>query len=86
MYYCRIYGLYNFPNVNGSFLPMMIGAGMTSAIMNPLHAEDTQAILGANVVMGCDPNCGAWIKRYRDPEAPEGAGGSRREGRRRARG
>jgi 5-methyltetrahydrofolate--homocysteine methyltransferase len=38
-------------------------------------------------VMGADPNCGAWIRKFREP-APEGAageGGRRREGRRRAR-
>ena len=65
---------------------MMIGAGLTSAIMNPLHAEDIQAILGADVVMGHDANCGAWIRKYREP-APEGEAGAggRREGRRRAR-
>ncbi len=51
---------------------MMIGAGMTSAIMKPLHAEDQQAIAGADVVMGNDPNCGRWIKKFREP-APEGA-------------
>jgi len=63
-----------------------LGAGLTSAIMNPLHPEDRQAILGADVVMGHDPNCAAWIRAYREP-APEGeAGAGRREGRRRARG
>ena len=81
------FGLPNRRGLNAAFLPMMIGAGMTSAIMNPLHAEDIQAILGADVVMGHDPNCGSWIRKYREP-APEGdAGGAgRREGRRRARG
>ncbi len=81
------FGLPNRRGLNAAFLPMMIGAGMTSAIMNPLHAEDIQAILGADVVMGRDPNCTAWIRKYRDPAmvAPEGAGG-RREGRRRNRG
>jgi 5-methyltetrahydrofolate--homocysteine methyltransferase len=66
---------------------MMIGAGLTSAIMNPLHAEDIQAILGADVVMGHDANCAAWIRKYREP-APEGeagAAGRREGGRRRAR-
>ncbi len=52
---------------------MMIGAGLTSAIMNPLHPEDRQAILGADVVMGHDPNCMAWIRAYREPP-PEGEG------------
>jgi 5-methyltetrahydrofolate--homocysteine methyltransferase len=82
------FGLPNRRGLNAAFLPMMIGAGMTSAIMNPLHAEDLQAILGADVVMGHDPNCMAWIRRYREPaaegEVVEGARG-RREGRRRAR-
>jgi 5-methyltetrahydrofolate--homocysteine methyltransferase len=84
------FGLPNRRGLASSFLPMMIGAGMTSAIMNPLHAEDLQAIAGADVVMGNDPNCGKWIKRFREP-APEGAAGegsSRggREGSRRRRG
>jgi 5-methyltetrahydrofolate--homocysteine methyltransferase len=84
------FGLPNRRGMNAAFLPMMIGAGMTSAIMNPLHAEDRQAILGADVVMGHDPNCASWIKSFREP-APEGAsaeGGARgrREGRRRDRG
>ena len=80
------FGLPNRRGLNAAFLPMMIGAGMTSAIMNPLHAEDIQAVVGADVVMGHDPNCMAWIKRYREP-APEGAAGEGarggREGRRR---
>ena len=60
---------------------------MTSAIMNPLHVEDMQAILGADVVMGHDRQL-----RRLDPQVPraaaEGAAArarSRREGRRRAR-
>lgn len=80
------FGLPNRRGLNAAFLPMMIGAGMTSAIMNPLHAEDIQAVLGADVVMGHDANCAAWIKKYREP-APEGAAGEGarggREGRRR---
>ncbi|HUG62072.1 MAG TPA: dihydropteroate synthase [Methylomirabilota bacterium] len=80
------FGLPNRRGLNAAFLPMMIGAGMTSAIMNPLHAEDIQAILGADVVNGADPNCAAWIRKYREPVA---AGAEeirgRREGRRRAR-
>src|SRR5829696_6441138 len=80
------FGLPNRRGLNSAFLPMMIGAGMTSAIMNPLHAEDIQAILGADVVMGHDPNCGRWIRKYREPagEAGEAGGRGRREGRRRA--
>jgi 5-methyltetrahydrofolate--homocysteine methyltransferase len=67
---------------------MMIGAGLTSAIMNPLHHEDSQAILGADVVMGHDSNCANWIKKYREPPTQannnaEGDARGRREGRRR---
>lgn len=83
------FGLPNRRGLNAAFLPMMIGAGMTSAIMNPLHEQDVQAVLGADIVMGHDPNCANWIRKYREP-APEGAGGEGggrrggREGRRRA--
>ena len=83
------FGLPNRRGLAAAFMPMAIGAGMTSAIMNPLHAEDIQAILGADVMMGHDPNCGNWIRKYREPapEGAEGAAGDRRgrEGRRRNR-
>jgi 5-methyltetrahydrofolate--homocysteine methyltransferase len=79
------FGLPNRRGLNAAFLPMMIGAGMTSAIMNPLHPEDIQAILGADVVMGADPNCAAWIRKYREvpaADAEPSAGAGRRTGRR----
>ena len=83
------FGLPNRRGLAAAFMPMAIGSGMTSAIMNPLHAEDIQAILGADVMMGHDPNCGNWIRKYREPapEGAEGAAGDRRgrEGRRRNR-
>ena len=82
------FGLPNRRGLAAAFMPMAIGAGMTSAIMNPLHAEDIQAILGADVMMGHDPNCASWIRKYREP-APEGQDGGNdrrnREGRRRSR-
>ncbi len=83
------FGLPNRRGLAAAFMPMAIGAGMTSAIMNPLHAEDIQAILGADVMMGHDPNCANWIRKYREPtpEGAEGGAGDRRgrEGRRRSR-
>ena len=52
---------------------MSIGAGMTSAIMNPLHSEVKTAIMAADVLNGQDENCAAWIAANRDPgEAGEG--------------
>ena len=38
---------------------------MTSAITSPLHAEVMQAVLGANVMMGNDPDCTNWISQFR---------------------
>ena len=40
-----------------------------------------QAVMGADVMMGNDPNCARWIKRYRQPVTP-GETGGRREKRR----
>jgi 5-methyltetrahydrofolate--homocysteine methyltransferase len=65
---------------------MAIAAGMTSAITNPLHPEVVQAVLGADVMMGHDPDCSRWIAKFRDPAPANGGEGGRRErGRRRRR-
>ena len=65
------FGLPNRNGMNASFLTMAIAAGMTSAITNPMHGEVVQAIMGADVMMGADPDCTNWIRRYREP-LPEG--------------
>lgn len=77
------FGLPNRNGFNGAFISMAIQAGMTSAITNPLHAEVISASLGADVMMGKDPDCSRWIKKFREPPA-EGAAvrGSGRRGRR----
>jgi 5-methyltetrahydrofolate--homocysteine methyltransferase len=56
------FGLPNRHGVNATFLSMAIGAGMTSAITNPLHQPEMEAIKGANLVMAHDPSCKQWIK------------------------
>jgi 5-methyltetrahydrofolate--homocysteine methyltransferase len=72
--------------VTGTFLSMAIASGMTSAIMNPLHAEVKSAVMAADVLMGTDRDCAAWIRANRDPDAPAGQGArGGREGRRRRR-
>jgi 5-methyltetrahydrofolate--homocysteine methyltransferase len=78
------FGLPNRHALNAMFLAMASGAGMTSAIMNPLHLEEVTAIMGADVMNGVDLNCARWLRRFRQP-APEGAEGGRggRERRRR---
>ena len=65
---------------------MAIGAGMTSAITSPLHEEVMQAVLGADVMMGNDPDCTNWIAKYREPSADGSGRGARgNRGRRRRR-
>ena len=75
------FGLPNRHTMNSVFLAIAIGAGMTSAIMHPLHEPEMAAVMGANVVMNKDLNCTQWIKKFRSAE-PEGTR-SRRSGRRR---
>ena len=75
------FGLPNRNGINAAFLNMAIASGLTSAITNPLHDSVMQAVMGADVMMGNDPNCVRWIKRYRQPLTPGEAGG-RREKRR----
>ena len=78
------FGLPNRHGLNAAFLAMTIGAGLTSAITNPLHPEMMQAVLGANVMMGHDLNCRRWVQKYREPQAANGAAREgRRSGRRR---
>jgi len=61
--------------VSAVFLTMAIGAGLTSAIMNPLHLEIVKACMGADVMMGHDPDCARWIRRFREAPAMQASGG-----------
>ncbi len=71
------FGLPNRQIVTGTFLAMAIGAGMTSAIMSPLHDEVLKAVMAADVLAGNDADCAAWIRANRDPNAAVGARGER---------
>ncbi len=75
------FGIPNRNGMNGAFISMAMGAGMTSAIVNPLHAEVVQSVRAADVIMGNDPDCSNWIAAYREPVAE----GAQDRGRRRAR-
>jgi 5-methyltetrahydrofolate--homocysteine methyltransferase len=78
------FGLPNRHALNATYLSMASGAGMTSAIMNPLHPEEMAGILAADVLNGVDPNCARWLRRYREAAPPrDEAEGGRRERRRR---
>jgi 5-methyltetrahydrofolate--homocysteine methyltransferase len=64
------FGLPNRDGINSAFLTMAMGAGMTSAITNPMHVEVIKAVMGADVMMGHDPDCARWIRRFRDAAPP----------------
>jgi len=66
------FGLPNRNGLNASFIPMLAASGMSSAITNPLHPELMQSVRAADVVMGRDAQCAAWIRAYREPP-PEGS-------------
>jgi 5-methyltetrahydrofolate--homocysteine methyltransferase len=79
------FGLPAREGITAAFLISAIGAGMTSAIMNPLHTEIVRAVMGADVMMGHDPDCARWIRKFREVPAAgaagaEGAARGRREG------
>jgi 5-methyltetrahydrofolate--homocysteine methyltransferase len=80
------FGLPAREGITASFLTIAIGAGLTSAIMNPLHVDIVKACMGADVMMGHDPDCARWIRRFREQPphfagaAVEGAPRGRREG------
>ena len=67
------FGLPHRHGINAAFIPMVIGAGMTSAIMNPCRPQEMEAVRGANVLAGNDENCATWIMTYRDHVASAGA-------------
>jgi 5-methyltetrahydrofolate--homocysteine methyltransferase len=56
------FGLPHRHGINAVFLPMAIGAGMTSAIMNPVRSVEMEAIRAANFLMNHDDNGYEWIK------------------------
>lgn len=79
------FGIPNRKGIDGHFLSMAIGAGMTSAITNPLHEEVMQGVMAADVVMGHDNNCALWLKKYRQATDETARAGGVRVSRRRKR-
>ncbi|HSM42745.1 MAG TPA: dihydropteroate synthase [Afifellaceae bacterium] len=59
------FGLPDRQGLNAAFIAMLIGAGLTCGIVNPLHREIMSAVGGAEVLAGLDPMCKRWIKRSR---------------------
>jgi len=70
------FGLPNRRALNATFVAMSIAAGMPCTITNPLEPEIMAAIRAADVMMGHDENCAAWIMSQRQAAAatqPEAA-------------
>ena len=72
--------------ISAAFLTMAIGSGMTSAIMNPMHLEIVKACMAADVMMGHDPDCARWIRRFREAPPMAAGGGAAAPGEGAARG
>ncbi len=79
------FGLPKREGINSAFLAMAMSAGLTSAITNPLHEEVLRTCFASDVLMGHDPDCLNWIRRYREvPTDAHGGERGRRETRRRS--
>jgi len=78
------FGLPERHTINNAFLPMLACAGMTSAIVNPLHAGLVPAVRAADILNGVDPGCANWIRHYRPAQGDGAAGRRGRGGRRRS--
>lgn len=59
------FGLPDRQGLNAAFMAMLIGAGLTSAIVNPLHEQVMTGITGGEVLAGLDNRCKRWMKRCR---------------------
>ncbi|GAB4167922.1 MAG: methyltetrahydrofolate cobalamin methyltransferase [Thalassobaculales bacterium] len=78
------FGIPNRRAMNAHFLSMAAASGLTSAIMNPLHQEEMDAIRAANTLNGFDPDCMGWLRANREPAAAGEGRRERRTGRRAA--
>ena len=81
------FGLPHRHELSATFLCMAATAGMTSAITNVLNDDVRRAVAAADVLLGHDRDCVAWIGRFREAAPAAGGDGRRRggrEGRRRA--
>ncbi len=59
------FGLPDRETVNAAFMAMIIAIGMPAAITNPLKPAVRKLILAAEMLMGRDEHCMAWIQQAR---------------------
>jgi 5-methyltetrahydrofolate--homocysteine methyltransferase len=67
------FGLPDRPGLNAAFAAMAIGAGLTSAIINPLDPDVRRSIQAADALVGHDENCARWITAARARAAAQPA-------------
>jgi 5-methyltetrahydrofolate--homocysteine methyltransferase len=77
------FGLPDRVTLNAAFLTMAIACGLTSAITNPLEEPIRKAIYAADIMMGHDENCSAWLAAHRGGGTGPDERAARRERRRR---
>ena len=82
------FGLPERGTLNSTFVAMAIASGMTCAITNPLEENIRKTVLAADVLMGVDENCMAWLKaqRAKAKSTGEDGDGTRRRRMRRSEG
>jgi 5-methyltetrahydrofolate--homocysteine methyltransferase len=76
------FGLPKRAAINSYFLSMAIAYGLTSAITNPCEEQIRQSIYAADLLMGHDENCAAWIGANRKSTSSNNDGKSSRRSRR----
>jgi 5-methyltetrahydrofolate--homocysteine methyltransferase len=76
------FGLPDRATLNDTFVAMAIAAGMTCAITNPLEESIRKSVLAADVMMGHDENCQAWLNAHREDIPVEEGARQRRKSRR----
>ncbi len=68
------FGLPDREQINATFMAMLIAIGMPAAITNPLKPMVRKAILAAEMLMGRDEHCAAWLQQARQESSAAGAG------------
>ena len=64
------FGLPARPQLNATFYALALGAGLTSAIVNPLSPEMMSAYRSWRALMAHDPGCAAWIAANAEGQGP----------------
>lgn len=59
------FGLPDRKRINITYLPMLVSAGLVSAITNPLEEELLATVYAADMLFGRDPSCLNWINYNR---------------------